>query len=152
TREMAAWVRYSPGTQGTEAVVKVDVDLCDANGDVCVEIQGLSSTVLKGDQGIPLHPQEPIQPGLHSFIPVWNPTRPEAHRTTILPETTRILLLGADQDHLAWVQQSFSNAYLLPLPPTATIDVVQALLEGCAFDHLLWIAPDVTSRDARSEK
>jgi acyl transferase domain-containing protein/enoyl-CoA hydratase/carnithine racemase/acyl carrier protein/SAM-dependent methyltransferase len=41
-REMVAWVRYAPGSQAADDVVKVDIDLCDAQGNVCVQMRGVS--------------------------------------------------------------------------------------------------------------
>ncbi len=44
--EMVAWVRYAPGSQGADNVVKLDIDLCDERGNVCVQMHGFSSRVL----------------------------------------------------------------------------------------------------------
>ncbi|MBV9493611.1 MAG: SDR family NAD(P)-dependent oxidoreductase, partial [Acidobacteria bacterium] len=44
--EMRAWVRYAPGSQPTDDVVKLDVDLCDNHGNVCVQMHGVSSRAL----------------------------------------------------------------------------------------------------------
>jgi acyl transferase domain-containing protein/enoyl-CoA hydratase/carnithine racemase/acyl carrier protein len=41
-REMAAWVRYSPGSQAADTLVKLDIDLCDAQGDIAVQLRGAS--------------------------------------------------------------------------------------------------------------
>ena len=45
TREMTAWVRVAAGSG--ENVIKLDVDLCDARGNVCVQMHGFSSRVLR---------------------------------------------------------------------------------------------------------
>jgi polyketide synthase PksN len=47
TREMAAWVRVAPDS--SEAVVKLDVDLCDPEGNICVQMRGVSTRVLSAD-------------------------------------------------------------------------------------------------------
>ncbi len=44
--EMYAWVRYAKGSQATDAVVKLDIDLCDTEGNVCVTMRGFSLRVL----------------------------------------------------------------------------------------------------------
>ncbi|HYK00423.1 MAG TPA: SDR family NAD(P)-dependent oxidoreductase [Thermoanaerobaculia bacterium] len=49
TREMAAWVRYTPGTDPADSVVKLDVDLCDADGNVCVQLHGFSTRILRNE-------------------------------------------------------------------------------------------------------
>jgi polyketide synthase PksL len=148
-REMVAWLRYAPGSQAAGDIVKVDIDLCDEQGNVCAEMQGFSYRVLKSDEGRWLHGRQENQSELRSFVPAWNPVRPEAHQ---LSGSTKILLLGADQSGLDWVQRSHLNAYLVPLPATATIDIITAKLKDCSFDHLLWIAPDVAQADGRSRE
>ena len=45
--EMVAWVRYAGGSQAGDEVVKLDVDLCDERGNVCVQMHGFSSRVLR---------------------------------------------------------------------------------------------------------
>ena len=42
-RELFAWVRYAEGRQADEAVVKLDIDLCDGQGDICVQMRGFYS-------------------------------------------------------------------------------------------------------------
>ena len=44
--EMFAWVRYAPGSRASDNVVKLDIDLCDEHGNVCVQLRGFSSRVL----------------------------------------------------------------------------------------------------------
>ncbi|HET8798758.1 MAG TPA: beta-ketoacyl synthase N-terminal-like domain-containing protein, partial [Thermoanaerobaculia bacterium] len=48
--EMAAWVRYAPGSAANDRVVKVDIDLCDERGAVCARMRGLSSRVASRPQ------------------------------------------------------------------------------------------------------
>ena len=40
TAEMYAWVRYSPGSQARDNAVKLDIDLCDERGNICVQMRG----------------------------------------------------------------------------------------------------------------
>ena len=35
--QMVAWVRYAPGSHAQDQVVKLDIDLCDEQGTVCVQ-------------------------------------------------------------------------------------------------------------------
>ena len=47
TNKMFAWVRYSAGSHADDNIVKLDIDLCDSSGKVCVQIRSFSSRVLK---------------------------------------------------------------------------------------------------------
>jgi len=44
--EMVAWARYSKGSKPGDKTVKVDIDLCDQQGNVCVQMQGFALRVL----------------------------------------------------------------------------------------------------------
>jgi acyl transferase domain-containing protein/enoyl-CoA hydratase/carnithine racemase len=50
---MYAWLRRSAGSGSTagEALHKVDIDLCDAQGQVCVQLHGFSSRPLQSAEG-----------------------------------------------------------------------------------------------------
>ena len=41
TREMVAWVRYAEGRQAGDELLKLNVDLCDERGNVCVQMRGI---------------------------------------------------------------------------------------------------------------
>jgi acyl transferase domain-containing protein/enoyl-CoA hydratase/carnithine racemase/acyl carrier protein/SAM-dependent methyltransferase/ribosomal protein S18 acetylase RimI-like enzyme len=136
--DMLAWVRFAAGSGPRDAVIKLDIDLCDTQGNVCAQMRGFSARAL---QGAPVH-SAPTK-GLQSFVPVWNPVRPEARSKVVFPESSNVLLLGSDPAQLEWLQQSHANAHLLQLPPAASIEVIHETLQFHSFDHLLWIAPDV---------
>ncbi|NVO12146.1 MAG: SDR family NAD(P)-dependent oxidoreductase [Bacteroidales bacterium] len=46
TREMFVWVRYSQGSKPEDKIIKQDIDLCDLEGNICVQIQGFSSRMI----------------------------------------------------------------------------------------------------------
>jgi acyl transferase domain-containing protein len=49
TREMAAWVRYSEGSKPHDRAPQLDIDLCDDQGNVCVEMHGFTLRALNGE-------------------------------------------------------------------------------------------------------
>ncbi|HZI56374.1 MAG TPA: SDR family NAD(P)-dependent oxidoreductase, partial [Verrucomicrobiae bacterium] len=40
-KEMFAWVRYGAGDQAGDRIAKLDIDLCDEQGNVCVQMRGI---------------------------------------------------------------------------------------------------------------
>ncbi|RYZ89429.1 MAG: hypothetical protein EOO68_25445, partial [Moraxellaceae bacterium] len=46
TSDMFAWVRYSTGSRAGDNLVKLDIDLCDSLGNICVQLRGFTSRVL----------------------------------------------------------------------------------------------------------
>jgi acyl transferase domain-containing protein/tryptophanase/acyl carrier protein len=89
--------------------------------------------------------------GLESLIPVWNPVHLDASQRNALSESTRVLLLGSDHAQLDWVRESYPAARLLQIIPTSSVESIAQALADSPFDHLLWVAPDVTP-DAASRR
>ena len=48
-KEMVAWARYSKGSKPGDKTVKVDIDLCDERGNVCVQMRGFALRVLESE-------------------------------------------------------------------------------------------------------
>src|SRR5258707_3656021 len=44
-QEMFAWVRYSKGSGREDKTIRLDIDLCDQRGNVCVQMRGLALRV-----------------------------------------------------------------------------------------------------------
>ncbi|MCP5005051.1 MAG: KR domain-containing protein, partial [Planctomycetes bacterium] len=71
TKEMYAWVRYSGGSAKSNKIQKLDIDLCDEQGTVCVKMRGFTSRVLEGEVGVP-KAKDSI--GTLLATPVWKET------------------------------------------------------------------------------
>jgi acyl transferase domain-containing protein/acyl carrier protein len=48
-KEMFAWVRYSSDSKPEDKIMKLDIDLCDLDGNVCVQMKGFISRFLEGE-------------------------------------------------------------------------------------------------------
>ncbi|MEQ1514800.1 MAG: beta-ketoacyl synthase N-terminal-like domain-containing protein, partial [Lysobacteraceae bacterium] len=48
-RDMIAWLRYSPGAVSGLQTWKLDIDLCDADMNICVQIRGFALRTLDGE-------------------------------------------------------------------------------------------------------
>src|SRR6267142_534126 len=66
-KEMLAWVRYSKGSGAEDKIIKLDIDLCDREGNVCVRMAGFSLRVLKGEPA-PQIPARDSVPAEENFI------------------------------------------------------------------------------------
>ncbi|WP_129645080.1 SDR family NAD(P)-dependent oxidoreductase [Peristeroidobacter agariperforans] len=139
TSEMYAWVRRSDQ-------LKFDVDLCDRLGNVCVEMSGFASRAL--DAGLASNAEN--QGLLYPLAPIWSRVRAQ-HAGEGRYSPNNILLLGEDEAPLAWLRQSYPQAEFVQLPANASIETMQELLEPRAFEHLLWIAPDVLAAQGEDD-
>jgi acyl transferase domain-containing protein len=51
TREMNAWIRYADGGTRSDEPLRLDIDLCDQDGNVCVQMTGFTARVLNVEPG-----------------------------------------------------------------------------------------------------
>ncbi|KAF6580343.1 SDR family NAD(P)-dependent oxidoreductase [Paenibacillus sp. EKM212P] len=68
TSEMWAWIRNSEDSRQNGSLQKLDIDLCDEQGNVCVRMKGFSSRVAEGGTG---GPDEWTAPETLMLEPVW---------------------------------------------------------------------------------
>ncbi|MGC2743470.1 MAG: SDR family NAD(P)-dependent oxidoreductase, partial [Candidatus Angelobacter sp.] len=96
SREMFAWVRYAAGIRAEDSFAKLDIDLCDERGNVCVQMHGLSSRVL-GKENIDSAPTKSV--GRLLAIPVWQNSAAEiaANADRIAYTEHNIILCGLSE-------------------------------------------------------
>ncbi|MGA3092601.1 MAG: SDR family NAD(P)-dependent oxidoreductase, partial [Terriglobales bacterium] len=149
----AIWA--ADNSQNKQNNLKVDLHLLDKSGKCLVRIKDFvfapfhrvatEVTSPEADQPENATGQEHDQAQLQSLVPIWAPVRFETDKAIVLPESTKILLLGGDQAQLDWVQKCYPRSQLLQLASTANIETVAKKLGDCSFDQLLWAAPDLAS-------
>jgi len=71
--EMFAWARFAAGSQLGDSVAKLDIDLCDKEGNVCVRMRGFSSRVLSADGKGPSAVEVAADVGCVLAVPEWQP-------------------------------------------------------------------------------
>ena len=49
TAEMFSWIRYSPGSKPEDKLIKLDIDMCDHEGNICVQMRGFTYRVLNSE-------------------------------------------------------------------------------------------------------
>ncbi|NGO11411.1 SDR family NAD(P)-dependent oxidoreductase [Streptomyces sp. HC44] len=98
-----AWIRSSEVARTDGPVLKLDIDLCDDQGRVCVRIRGMSYRVLEGE----VDGTEPDAVSRVSFLPVWReavPGDPDAEPrdpVVLLPDLPALGELLARRDPAA---------------------------------------------------
>ncbi|MCY7808516.1 amino acid adenylation domain-containing protein [Bacillus spizizenii] len=134
-----------------DRIQRLDMDLCDEQGRVCVRIKGISSRVL--EEGI--QPQdEPKSPDIKASLdgallmaPVWDQVQLE--QNSIPPADERVVILGGDDNSRKAVQRQFPFAEELYIEPNASIHEIASQFETLgSFDHIVWLSP---SRVTESE-
>jgi polyketide synthase PksN len=110
SNEMFAWVRYAQGSRPNDKVIKLDIDLCDREGVVAVQMRGFSSRSLHGEIVVDGEPRKGI--GTILAAPVWQ-TQVE----------TALLNTGT----ISYTQQ---HVFLLELPHVKTEEIETILTQS----------------------
>ncbi|XXR37670.1 SDR family NAD(P)-dependent oxidoreductase [Sorangium sp. So ce375] len=132
---MWAHIRFSEGSRADAPVAKIDIDLLDDGGTVCVRMKGLSSRALEGTR-----PHK--DPSLAMLVPQWNPSAVRVGAVQPAP-TDRLAVVGGTTEQRLRVKRVFPEAQDVELAPGDSIDDITAKLQAQgSIDHVLWIAPE----------
>ncbi|HML90062.1 MAG TPA: SDR family NAD(P)-dependent oxidoreductase [Methylomusa anaerophila] len=146
TPAMWALVRYGDGSQAGDRVQKLDIDLCDGQGNVCVRLKGFSLRVLEGDLQTGNGPQAvfaadaPLAVTL-MLTPVWDAVPAEKGKMSPLP-TDQVVIVGRTKDSSSALQRQYPHARILDIQPDDTIETIgEKIAAHGPIDHILWLAP-----------
>jgi polyketide synthase PksL len=115
--EMQAWVRQVPDRGAGDKLVKLDIDLCDAQGRVCVQLRGFSSRAL-GSRARARRPGPAADVGLVMARPAWRAAALEPAGAAGSPHARQhVLLCGLP---------GVDDAQLRPLLPQAEVHALPA--------------------------
>lgn len=144
-----AFIRYGNDSRVGEQGPEIDIDLCDHNGRVCIQMKGFSTRVLEGEvktrdivsceemtltKGVPLT-------GNVILAPVWDVTVPEKGPAFPGP-TDRVFVIGGTAGDLDIIRRYCPRAHRLDIEPEENIDSISRKLEACIpIEHIIWIAP-----------
>ncbi|WP_406003970.1 SDR family NAD(P)-dependent oxidoreductase [Streptomyces sp. NBC_00987] len=130
TASMWAVVRVADGTRTATALSRLDVDLVDGDGEVCVRMTGYTSRRSK-------------EPAPALFAPVWEPVSGHASGTRALPLAEHVLVVGGTTGQRSGLVRRYPRATVWDLAPSASTDEIASRLRDLApVGHLVWIAPD----------
>ncbi|MFI6692965.1 SDR family NAD(P)-dependent oxidoreductase [Streptomyces sp. NPDC050433] len=133
---MWAVVRVADGQDTVSPLSRLDIDLVDPSGDVCVRMRGYTSRRM---------PESPptSNPVPSIYAPVWEPLRADVSGADIMATDARVLVVGGTAAHVTDIARHTHRTRLWDLPPTASVEeAAEALAVDGPYDHLVWIAPD----------
>ena len=130
-RRMWAHLRYSAGSGVGEGVQKLDIDLCDAEGVVCVSMQGFSSRVLTP---LATEVKDEIKPAEFLLLePIWQ-QRNVAAVEGLNVATERVLVLcGVAVDTKAFeaaVAETLSGSRVYVIPTAIESDITSHYIDS----------------------
>jgi len=147
TSTMWSFVRYSEGSTAKDKVWKLDIDICDAQGNVCVRMKGFSMKALENGETKTVDVTQisdiPTEPsvGIFSMTPTWDTATLEKVRRFPAPDDG-VVIVGGTAANRRIIQQHYPEARHLETEPTDSIDIIAEKLQDYAtIDHIIWIAP-----------
>ena len=143
---MSAWLRFASGGSSSDKVQKLDIDLCDLQGKVCVSIRGLSSRLVSERKTADIRLPQSALP-LHALMPVWNAVPADEHAGLEPDYNRRLLVIGATEIEMQAIRKVYPLAASLPLSAADSIDKIGRRLKDEVFDHLVFVAPANISTD-----
>ena len=102
---MWALVRYSPGSTAKDKVARIDIDICDGTGVLCVRLRGFSARIPEGGRNLP---GVSARSGLMVFSPVWQEREIPVPGEALPEQTTAPAAPAAAADP---VQEDSGTAY-----------------------------------------
>ncbi|WPS89977.1 SDR family NAD(P)-dependent oxidoreductase [Brevibacillus halotolerans] len=154
TPEMWAFVRYSNRGQAGDKVQKLDIDLCDEQGMVCVRMQGFSSRVLEGEflsghqeeEEASSEIREEPHIGLTTLVPVWDAVALERGQGGFsATEPDQVVVVGGTLENHKQLQQHDPKAQIAALPIADSIEqIAETLKLYGSINHVVWIAPNAS--------
>ncbi|HEX6160300.1 MAG TPA: SDR family oxidoreductase, partial [Thermoanaerobaculia bacterium] len=130
TPSMVAWMRYSDGCKPGDPVARLDVDLCDRQGRLCVRMRGFTS------RAIGTSPDAP-KGELVTLAPVWNAVPVQIAEP--LPQRV-VVIGGTDEQHRELRRQCAVE--VLSVDGGSTIEQIASQLRNAGrVQQLVWILP-----------
>src|SRR6266540_3562961 len=115
SQEMVAWVRYAPGSQAADTVIKLDVDLCDERGNVCAQMHGVSWRALRTEISTAAAESTTDGPPAQS--------EPQAEQPVVAAEIETESLAEKTQDYLRRQLSELLNVPSQKIDPRAALEI-----------------------------
>ena len=148
------WVWLREAGDSTAVVQKLDMDLCDEAGQVCVRLRGFSLRTLVGQLGDSTVPtttttvlESETPAGLLTLSPLWQRVELPNNAATPLGEHSRILVVGAAAAEVSAFKARYPHTQNLAMDKTfpSTVDTwierLMAMAAEGAFEHIVWKVP-----------
>ncbi|MCP4396442.1 MAG: SDR family NAD(P)-dependent oxidoreductase, partial [bacterium] len=147
TSTMWALIRPNDHNRSGDTGQKFDIEVCDAQGRICVRMKGLSLRLLEGETEQNLLSSSARGVGgevlAESIIltPAWAVVPLE--KEPLFPSRTdQTVIIGGTQDIWGAIRRHYSEVRVSDIQPTDTAEVMAQKLDACgSLDHLVWIAP-----------
>jgi len=133
-----AWIVVRPSVESSGSVRKLDIEICDEQGRVCVRMLGFSARAIAGA----LESPAPAASGQTMLLtPRWE-ARPLPELPAWPVASSRVVLIGGTaQQQQPW-RQRYAQLQVVPIAADAAVErIADALRAHDGVDHVVWLAP-----------
>jgi polyketide synthase PksM len=151
-----AWVVVRPIVSASTATQKLDIDICDEAGRVCVRMRGITSRVLDGELQTATSFAKPNAQigravneassdasllGTILLTPHWEALMPPVSAVWPASASTVLLVGGTQGQQQSW-QARFSQLQILAMEADISVEAIaEGILAAGSIDHVVWLAP-----------
>ncbi|MBZ9609901.1 SDR family NAD(P)-dependent oxidoreductase [Clostridium estertheticum] len=147
TTSMWSFICYNKDNKISNTIKKLDIYLCDNEGNVCVRMKGFSTRMLDGkiDNGKEIQTnsiEEYNRPivGSIAMVPVWDAVLVESKETPISLDEKGIIVTENENDRKN-IRKCYPKAYTLEITHQDTIDSIIEKLKEYDIEHIIWVTP-----------
>ncbi|HWU86913.1 MAG TPA: amino acid adenylation domain-containing protein, partial [Kofleriaceae bacterium] len=133
-----AWVVVRPSldASGSGSIRKLEIDVCDEEGRVCVRLRGFSSRAIAGDLESPAAASSTML-----LSPRWE-AQPLPETAAWPGSASRVLLVGGTPPQQQAWRQRYPQLQVLQIEADTPVNrIADVIAGGTAVDHVAWLAP-----------
>ena len=135
-----AWVRLQDQGAG-----KLDIDVCDEAGRICVRLRGFSTRSASGElSGLGAGRKAEVVEGeseLVTLTPIWEAVAGAASKVSWPAPTDRVVIIGGTPERRTELRRHYPDARQLEMAATAE-QIGERLHTLGLIDHIVWLAPE----------
>ena len=130
-KDMFVWVRCAQGSKPEDKIIKLDIDLCDLDGNICAEIRGFSSRTF--DSGV----SSGNTVGSLIAAPVWE-SAASSTASEVEYSQHHIILYDLHEIDIKQVERTITHSLCLSLPTYRERDIAEQYNETAilCFEHI----------------
>ncbi|MGS2798364.1 SDR family NAD(P)-dependent oxidoreductase [Bacillus velezensis] len=142
-------------TYETPAVRRMDIDICDERGNVCVRIKGFSARMAESAPAVTDNKQYDLPgnlTGAVKLMQVWDAEPIDNQNGFPISEAKAVIMGGTDGQADA-VLRLFPKAVRFDSSQSASVEVISDRLRRLGkIQHMIWFAPQPADSDSHDQK
>ena len=133
----------------SDAIQKLDIELYDEEGRICVMMNGYSSRALKGKLGS--ESPSALSNRLITIVPTWEAIAIDSAPHMADP-SPKVVIIGGSNIKQESLQSKFPHSRCLKIEPKDSLEGIAQIIGTEPMDHLIWIGPEPSFHSIMSDE